>query len=439
MARNATGTVEWVPAKKGEPQGHYKARVTASDGSRPWIHLDPGPCSPTAEKSARRKAEAWTERVRAEGIVAVPRVTRRRGVRARKDGSETVAEYAKRWLEERRARGLTSVDENRKVLETHALPRLAEVAIRDVTKRDVVAFVEYLDDSVQADRIRWKTAQNIFGVLSKMLADACNSKRLDLRVRDDDPAAGVRGPDRGDEREGPYLYPLEAARLLACDEIPVRFRAIYALALYTGLRKGELAVLRAEHVSLAGGYVHVTKAHNRLTGEDKGTKGRRGRRVPFAPTLKPLLEAMLRIRPTGHLVDVPDRTLADTIRRHVEAAGVDRAELFSDDDQRAPVNFHSMRHTYATWLALAGTDALVIQQRGGWADFDLVNRYVEEAEAVGRGDIGTPFPEVPASLVAALQSSEEYRPQRVSESLSGRRKRRKTVGGTGIEPATSGL
>ena len=34
---------------------------------------------------------------------------------------------------------------------------------------------------------------------------ANSSKRLDLRVRSDDPAMGVRGPDRGDQRDGPYL------------------------------------------------------------------------------------------------------------------------------------------------------------------------------------------------------------------------------------------
>lgn len=35
MARKATGTVVYLPPKAGEPQGHYKVRITLEDGARP--------------------------------------------------------------------------------------------------------------------------------------------------------------------------------------------------------------------------------------------------------------------------------------------------------------------------------------------------------------------------------------------------------------------
>jgi hypothetical protein len=84
-------------------------------------------------------------------------------------------------------------------------------------------------------------------------------------------------------------------------------------------------------------------------------------------------------------------------------SGIDRPELFENDEQSRHVTFHSLRHTYATWLALAGVDPLVIQQRGGWANLRMVQRYVEEAEAVGRGRIGVPFPPIPTALVAGVR------------------------------------
>ena len=164
--------------------------------------------------------------------------------------------------------------------------------------------------------------------------------------------------------------------------------------------------------------------------------------MPIEPALRPLLAALVKnpLGTDGRLFVISNRGMGDTIRRHAHRAGIERPELFADDDQAMPLRFHSCRHTYATWLALAGVEALVIQQRGGWADFALVNRYVEEAESVGRGDIGTPFPPVPAVLVSGLVQSSRQSSQ---DSSKGPKRAisspRNTVGGTGFEPATSGL
>ncbi|MCL2825751.1 MAG: tyrosine-type recombinase/integrase, partial [Polyangiaceae bacterium] len=66
---------------------------------------------------------------------------------------------------------------------------------------------------------------------------------------------------------------------------------------------------------------------------------------------------------------------------------------------------HSLRHTYATWLALLGKGAMVVQQRGGWSDLGMVMRYVEDAEVVGLGDVGVAFPVLPYGFVLAVRES----------------------------------
>jgi len=63
MRKRATATVEWVPPKSGEKQGHYKVRITSIDGSRPWIHFEPGPRSKKAEARARERAAAISEQM----------------------------------------------------------------------------------------------------------------------------------------------------------------------------------------------------------------------------------------------------------------------------------------------------------------------------------------------------------------------------------------
>jgi integrase len=58
----------------------------------------------------------------------------------------------------------------------------------------------------------------------------------------------------------------------------MRRRLVYACALHTGLRQGELAVLRVLDVVLEGGYLNVHKARDRRTGGTKSTKGKRASR-----------------------------------------------------------------------------------------------------------------------------------------------------------------
>ena len=405
MGKQATGTVEWAEPKPGERQGHYKARITLPDGTRPWIHFDPGPRSPQAEARAREKAAEASERARRRGAVLL---SKGRGDARTVSSGMTVSEYSDLWIADRRTRGLTSARDDAARIKMHVLPLIGSHAMEDVTREDLVQLVEAFDAAVRDRKYRWKTAINIFHVVTRMFADACNSKSLELRVLSDNPALGVRGPDRGDQRSAQYLYPSEAVKLLECDAVPLRWRVIYAMAMYTGLRRGELQVLRPEHVHLDGGYVSVTKARDRVTLGEKGTKGRRSRRVPIEPSLRPLLEFLV-AHPRGkdgELVDLPCvKGASEDLREHLQRAGVVRAELYSDDDQSRQVNFHSLRHTYATWLALLGKGAMVVQQRGGWSDLGMVMRYVEDAEVVGLGDVGVAFPVLPCGFVLAVRES----------------------------------
>ena len=81
------------------------------------------------------------------------------------------------------------------------VPVIGTKAIAEVTRRDLEEVVQALDRAVLAGLIAWKRATNIWGVATKMMADACKSKMLGLRVREDNPARDVEGPDRGVEKD----------------------------------------------------------------------------------------------------------------------------------------------------------------------------------------------------------------------------------------------
>ncbi|HEY4120363.1 MAG TPA: hypothetical protein VGM56_21000, partial [Byssovorax sp.] len=90
MSRTRSASLEYVAAKPGEPQGHYRARVTLDGGSRPWVDLKPSPKSRTAEARARERALAWAEKQSAAGTVVVPRKGSARDLALRAEGAETV-------------------------------------------------------------------------------------------------------------------------------------------------------------------------------------------------------------------------------------------------------------------------------------------------------------------------------------------------------------
>lgn len=293
MPRKATGTVVYVPARPGERYGHYKVRVTSAvDGSRPWFHLPPGPESSQAKKRAQKKAEFHSEQVRTGGMVLAPQRRTKVNRQTAPVGSETVTDYVARWFADRERRGLTGVKTDAGRLALHALPVIGGSAIADVTRDELRAIVERLDTTVRSGSITWSTAGKVWGLITKLFADACDSKTAALRVREDNPCANLPGPDRGERKGKQWLYPVELVPLVACEDVPLRWRRLYALASYLYLRPGELAALEWGDVHVALGYVYIHQALDLRTGELKSTKTKHTRKVPIHPSLAPLLEAM---------------------------------------------------------------------------------------------------------------------------------------------------
>src|SRR5258708_18150990 len=217
MPRLRTGTVTYDNAKRC-----YVYKLTLNDGSRtPWLPLTPTAKSPIAEARAREVAKEKSEIARREKLTPEHFDMKRRPSKsAPAPGGETVGEYFDRWNAARAATGIgTTVDDRsrwRKWLARH----LATKRMTDVTDRDLELVVEALDKAVRTGELRWKTAIHVWSTARKMFGDAHRSKDLALRVRRDNPARDVRGPDRGHTRASSFLFPRELDQLLRCERVP---------------------------------------------------------------------------------------------------------------------------------------------------------------------------------------------------------------------------
>jgi integrase len=386
MPRKKTGTI--VRTKSGL----WQAVITLKDGSRK--RLTPF-AKGTSEAAAREKAAAYAERAQAQGI------TRPKPAEPVIKPEDSHEPWFKLWCADRLARGYTTVDDSTGHYTKHIAPSIGDKPVKDWTAADMRKLCSDLDAKAQADTISWKTAFNIWGTATRMCDDACGSKVEALRVRDDNPAAGVRGPDRGAHKAKQFLYPSEVAAFVAHEDVPFLWRRLVAVAVYAYLRDGEIRALAWDDVDLVHGSIHVHQSLERNTGKVVPTKGMQNRRVPIEWNLRPLLMAMRKevdgkglVFPVYPVAEHTARSLRDWLRR----AGVERAELHRVSKTHKNITFHDLRASGLTWMAIRGDDPLKIQQRAGHADFNTTQGYIRTAEAVREG-FGRPFPKLPDTLL----------------------------------------
>jgi len=370
-----------------------------------------------------------------EDVEAARIMARRVAVAAVRSGvvpehkSETVAEYAERWLDDREARGLKSVADDRWRMAKHVTSEIGTMAMVEVTRERLEDLVTKLDDKARAG-LSWKTVANVWTLVTSMFDDATNAKNRSLRVLATDPTDRVRGPDRGTKKAKQFLYPSELLSLVTSKAVPARYKLAYVLSAYTGLRAGELKSLTWGDVNLAHATIQVSKAWNRNAAKVLSTKSGEARRIPIEPALMPLLRALADGKRAQDLVAwVPKQDArATTLREHLKAAGVRRPELLDDGAHVKHMTFHDLRSTYITWAAVRGDDPLRIKQRAGHSGFATTEGYIRTAENLSAG-FGTPFPGLPLELATEVDQVDRKTPKSALF----------VVGRPGLEPGTYGL
>lgn len=163
-------------------------------------------------------------------------------------------------------------------------------------------------------------------------------------------------------------------RILTTDEEAVLFPALLqksenvhdmaVMSLYAGLRFGEIAVLKWQAVDFQ---------HNILNIEGKGGKFRA---VPMSAVVRKMLlsrsaggisaDNLIFPNSKGKVANKISATFPRVIEDLVLNEGMDK---------RHRLDFHSMRHTFASRLAMAGIPLTVLRDLLGHRDLQMVSRY----------------------------------------------------------------
>jgi integrase len=187
------------------------------------------------------------------------------------------------------------------------------------------------------------------------------------------PTEGYRST-RKEEEKMPEILNLEQIRTLLnyAEKLNHPWYAHWALALFTGMRSGELYALEWEHVDFDNKLIYVYKNWTNRTGYGP-TKGRYWRTVPVESTQVLQLLKELRLKRANekfvlhHFKYWTDGEQASILREFCVGSGL------------PSIRFHTLRACFATQLIRDAVAPAVVMKICGWKDLKTMQRYIRLA------------------------------------------------------------
>lgn len=317
------------------PSGIYKIRFTSPSGRRVQVSSRTRDRRQAEELGAKMYAEAW----RVEQL----------GDRPRRSWAEAVA----RWLDERPAkRSLKKDTANLRWLH----PQFGGLMLEEITAdriRDAASAraAERSDKREKGDPLKLTspaTVNRMLALIRSILRAAVAWEWLDRA-----PVISMRVEKSERMR---WLTRDEADRLIAA--LPDHLKAPARFTLATGLREQNVLRLEWSQVDLDRrvAWVHADQA-----------KGGASFAVPLNADAVVCLRGQIGVHDQWCFIGPKDGPVVRA-NNHGWRSAIKTADV-------APLRWHDLRHTWASWHMQAGTPAEVLMKLGGWKTLAMVMRY----------------------------------------------------------------
>jgi integrase len=263
---------------------------------------------------------------------------------------ETERGYYKKWIE----------------------PVLADIPLQKID----VAKIEAITWRAQKANKSPGTICKIIGIISQVWSKAASR---DV-VSGECPCRKVKIPRR-DNRRDKFLTQDEAQNVLTALKIKsadVHDEAL--LSLFCGLRAGEIHSLTWGDIDFTNGTIHIRDPKNKCN-----------RHAFITEEVEYMLKSRHHQQATTELVfptynGKPRQWVSDTFARTINDLGLNNTGEFTEDkdgnpvpirisDARKRVVFHTLRHTFASWLVQKGTPLYTIAELMGHSTIEMTQRY----------------------------------------------------------------
>lgn len=165
-----------------------------------------------------------------------------------------------------------------------------------------------------------------------------------------------------------YLTDTEIRTLLKVS-VNSEYYPAYFTAIYTGLRRGELAALKWDRVDFVKNRIDVTRTRDRY-GLRENTKSNKLRVVPIATELRPLLLGLSNRRSSDFVftyksgVELNFNHISRELKKSLKLAGINRN-----------IRFHDLRHTFASQYMMKGGSIYTLQKLLGHSSIQMTEIY----------------------------------------------------------------
>ena len=288
--------------------------------------------------------------------------------------SENFTSIADEWLSWKKSSlKESSIVRYRSILDRYLLPTFGDQELSSLTREQAISFQQsLLRSSAEGRGLSPGTAAIVMTVFKNILQFARQCKGFSTSDLDNLPMKVPRKPLRVFSRSEQQRL----CRYLLSRRDPGSLGIV--VALYTGLRIGELSALRWEDVSLEERSLHVRHTMQRLKTEGASrtsviiTAPKSVSSLRTIPLPEFLLEPLRQIRAPGNCYVLTEteayiepRSLENRFKSALISCGI------------APTGFHTCRHTFATRCIELGFDVKSLSEILGHANVNItMNRYV---------------------------------------------------------------
>ena len=262
-------------------------------------------------------------------------------------------------------------------------PELADKPLKKISPIDI--------ERIKANMNKAGAAPRSIGYCMDVMRQVFN-RASDLGFYDGDPPTAKVVKPKVDNRRMRFLNQDEAALLLeALKERSIDLYDMALLSLHCGLRAGELFNLRWSDVDIDRGLLIL-----------RDTKNTRTRPAYLTKAASEMLKERTEL--AKHDLVFPSRVgkqrpqISKVFWDVVKGLGLNDGVT----DRRDKVVFHTLRHTFASWLVMAGTPLYTVGKLLGHSSSAMTERYSHLA------------PDHMRAAVSALENAMEARPDKVA-------------------------
>lgn len=250
----------------------------------------------------------------------------------------------------------------RYMINVHIIPYLGSRKMSEITPTDIIQW----QNTIRAKGYSQTYLRMIQNQLTALFTHASNIYNLS-----NNPCKKVKKMGKSDADKMNFWTKEEYDKFLATFLVEDRYRLIFAILFWTGMRVGEILAICKNDIDIVNSQINISKTFYRLKGEEILTKPKTEQSVRSITIPNFLMDEIKEY--LGRLYEYPDdkrifsisaEAVQHKFKRHIEKAGIKQ------------IRVHDLRHSHVAFLIHQGVQPLVIKERLGHKDIKMtMNTY----------------------------------------------------------------